>query len=188
LDSLALIESLALRAVKNCRGITRGLSALTETGGDLYGALRRLPDRFRHEGPRHCRDDRGQRAAHTPRRRTGSPLSHRPGALTNAVKHAGARRIDIVLGVAEAAVKLTVRDDGMGLPSFGTEQRAWSSSMRHRASAIGALLSVSNVVGGARKCASTARKTQRRGGTRLGVTGGDTTSSWTPCARYEQSR
>ena len=88
LDSLALIESLALRAVKNCRGITRGLSALTETGGDLYGALRRLFARERfdllhiHAPVDIGRDQRfGQgleRAARSrAARRSHSPKAHR---------------------------------------------------------------------------------------------------------------
>jgi signal transduction histidine kinase len=62
--------------------------------------------------------------------------------------NAGARRIDIALRVAAAAVKLTVRDDGMGLPGSVLSSGLGRASMRHRASAIGALLSVSNVAGG----------------------------------------
>jgi PAS domain S-box-containing protein len=149
LDSLALIESLALRAVKNCRGITRGLSALTETGGDLYGALRRLPDRFLHEGPPVIVVTIEGSAPFTlPEGAQDHIFRIAQEALTNAVKHAGARRIDIVLRVAEAAVKLTVRDDGMGLPSSVPSSGLGRASMRHRASAIGALLFVSNVAGG----------------------------------------
>jgi len=52
LDSLALIESLALRAVKNCRGITRGLSALTETGGICTARCAGCPTGFGTKGPR----------------------------------------------------------------------------------------------------------------------------------------
>jgi PAS domain S-box-containing protein len=150
LKALALIESVALRAVENCRGIARGLSALAETGGDLCGALRRLPDRFPHEGP----------PAITVTIEGGASLALPEGAqdhifriaqeaLTNAVKHSGARRIDVVLRVTEAAIRLTVRDDGMGLlPNSAQSGGLGRASMRHRASAIGALLYVSNVIGG----------------------------------------
>jgi signal transduction histidine kinase len=70
-------------------------------------------------------------------------------ALTNALKHSGAGHIDILLRVTEAAIKLTVRDDGIGLPSSSAYDGGLGrASMRHRASAIGALLSVSSTIGG----------------------------------------
>lgn len=168
LDSLALIESLALRAVKNCRGITRGLSALTETGGDLYGALRRLPDRFGREGPPAIAVTIVGGAALTlPEGAQDHIFRIAQEALTNAVKHAGARRIDIVLRVTEAAVKLTVRDDGVGLLNSAPNSGLGRASMRHRASAIGALLAVSNVAGGGTEvrldCPQDARARAERG-------------------------
>jgi PAS domain S-box-containing protein len=149
IETLALIENLALRAVKNCRGIARGLSALAETGGDLDGALRRLPDRFRHEGPPVITIAiEGSESLTLPEGAQDHIFRIAQEALTNAVKHSSASRIDIVLKVTEAAIKLTVRDDGIGLEpnaeGFGGLGRA---SMRHRASAIGALLSVSTATG-----------------------------------------
>lgn len=149
LKTLELIESVALRAVENCRGIAGGLSALTETGGDLYAALRRLPNRFKQEEP----------PVITVTIEDGAPLGLPEGAqdhifriaqeaLTNALKHSGARRIDVFLRVTEAIIKLTVRDDGIGLrPSTAQSGGLGRASMRHRASAIGALLSVSNAIG-----------------------------------------
>jgi PAS domain S-box-containing protein len=149
-ESLALIESLALRAVKNCRGITRGLSALTETGGDLYGALRRLPDRFRHAGPPLIRVTIEE---HAPLRLPESAQDHifriAQEALTNAVKHAAAGGVEIGLRATDAAVRLTVRDDGIGLPPGEAQKGGLGlASMRHRASAIGGLLSISSRIGG----------------------------------------
>jgi PAS domain S-box-containing protein len=144
--TLSLIESVALCAVANCRGIALGLSALAETGGDLYGAFRRLPDRFRHRGP----------PAIVVTIEGGAPLTLPEGAqdhiyrivqeaITNAVKHADARRIDAVLKTAPNAIRLTVRDDGRGLPpDFARRGGLGWASMQHRASAIGAHLYVAN--------------------------------------------
>jgi PAS domain S-box-containing protein len=147
-DALKLIESVALRAAENCRGIARGLSALTETGGDLAAALRRLPDRFGHGPPLitvTIEDD--------------APLELDEGvqdhifriaqeALTNAVKHAGAQRIAVTLTVMHHAVRLSVRDDGVGLPPNGARGAGLGlASMRHRASAIGADLCVTDLGG-----------------------------------------
>lgn len=169
LKTLELIESVALRAVENCRGIACGLSALTETGGDLYAALRRLPDRFRHEAP----------PVITVTVEDGAPLALPEGAqdhifriaqeaLTNALKHSGARRIDVFLRVTEAAIKLMVRDDGIGLlPSSARNGGLGRASMRHRASAIGALLSVWSATGSGTEvrldCPQHAKAREQRG-------------------------
>jgi PAS domain S-box-containing protein len=148
--ALALIESVALRAVENCRGIARGLSALAETGGDLYGAFRRLPDRFRHRGP----------PVIVVTIEGSAPLALPEGAqdhiyrivqeaITNAVKHADSERIDVVLKTAPDAIRLTVQDDGRGLPAdFARRGGLGLASMHHRASAIGAQLYVTNSLGG----------------------------------------
>ncbi|MGO9994977.1 MAG: PAS domain S-box protein [Steroidobacteraceae bacterium] len=169
LKALALIESVALRAVKNCRGVARGLSALAESGGDLYGALRRLPDRFPHEGPPSITvtiEDDASLAL--PEGAQDHIFRIAQEALTNAVKHAGARRIDVVLRATQAAIRLTVRDDGIGLlPSAAQSGGLGRASMRHRASAIGALLYVSNAIGGGTEvrldCPQHAKAREERG-------------------------
>ena len=150
LQTLALIESVALSAVANCRSIARGLSALAETGGDLYAALRRLPDRFRHHGPPAITVTiDGDASPALPEGAQDHIYRIAQEALTNAVKHGGARRIDVVLETTEKTVRLTVRDDGIGLPvnSAPSGGLGWAS-MRHRASAIGAVLHVTNLNGG----------------------------------------
>jgi signal transduction histidine kinase len=152
LKTLALIESVALSAVANCRAIARGLSALAETGGDLHSALRRLPDRFRHDGPPTITVTiEGDASLALPEGAQDHIYRIAQEALTNAVKHAGARRIDVVLKTTVKTVRLTVRDDeaGVGLPVNPAPSGGlgWAS-MRHRASAIGALLYVTNSNGG----------------------------------------
>ena len=169
LKTLALIESVALRAVENCRSITRGLSALAETGGDLYGALQRLPDRFPHDGaPSIAVTIEGGASIALPEGAQDHIFRIAQEAVTNAVKHADARRVDVVLRATEAAVRLTVRDDGMGLlTSLSQSGGLGRASMRHRASAIGALLYVSDAVGGGTEvrldCPQHAKAREERG-------------------------
>ncbi len=150
LKTLALIESVALRALESCRSIARGLSALTETGGDLYAALRRLPDRFkREESPLITVRIEADAPLALPESAQDHIFRIAQEALTNALKHSAARRIEIFLRVTEAVIKLTVRDDGIGLPSSSAHSGGLGrASMRHRASAIGALLSASGTIGG----------------------------------------
>jgi signal transduction histidine kinase len=64
-------------------------------------------------------------------------------ALTNAVKHALAKRVDIRLAVSDLSVLLAIRDDGVGLPPPEARGSGLGlSSMQHRAAAIGARLYV----------------------------------------------
>jgi PAS domain S-box-containing protein len=149
-QTFAFIESVALQAAENCRAIARGLSALAESGGDLLVALRRLPNRFRHDGP----------PIITVNVEVSAPVTLAEGvqdhifriaqeALTNAVKHAAAGRIDVTLQVAQASVRLSVRDDGIGIPPDSSSNMGLGlASMRHRASAIGATFYVTTFSGG----------------------------------------
>ncbi|MBW3608604.1 MAG: hypothetical protein KY463_09650 [Actinobacteria bacterium] len=69
-------------------------------------------------------------------------------ALTNAVRHAGAQRISVELGGSRKLLRITVRDDGRGLPD---ELRPGSNglrSMRERAATIGGTLEVEHADGG----------------------------------------
>ncbi len=149
-QTLAFIENVALRAAENCRGIARGLSAFAGTGGDLSAAIRQFSDRFGHDGP----------PAITVTVDGGAPLVLDEGgqdhlfriaqeAVTNAVRHACARKIDVVLTAGEKGVSLTVRDDGIGLPAHSSRAGGLGrASMRHRASAIGANFYAANAAGG----------------------------------------
>ncbi len=149
-QAFAFIESIALQAAENCRAIARGLSALAESGGDLQVALRRLPNRFRHDGP----------PIITVNLDVSAPLSLAEGvqdhifriaqeALTNAVKHAAAGHIEVTLQVAQGCVRLTVRDDGIGIPPDSAAHMGLGlASMKHRASAIGAALHMTAATGG----------------------------------------
>lgn len=65
-------------------------------------------------------------------------------AVNNAVKHAEAKRIAIHLDEQEDQLKLTVEDDGVGLPDEMRRNGGMGLRiLRHRASLIGARLSVS---------------------------------------------
>jgi signal transduction histidine kinase len=71
-------------------------------------------------------------------------------AVNNALKHAGARRIDVRLLMAPPLVTLTVRDDGRGFDPAAPHiqsKRLGLTSMRERAEALGAKLSVESSPG-----------------------------------------
>jgi signal transduction histidine kinase len=61
-------------------------------------------------------------------------------ALTNAQRHAGARRIDVALEYAQAQVRLEVHDDGRGLPAGGLQPGNGLRGMRERVELLGGAL------------------------------------------------
>jgi signal transduction histidine kinase len=63
-------------------------------------------------------------------------------ALANAVRHAGASRILVRLGVEDGMLRILVRDDGRGMPEEPPSGGSGLHSMHNRARAIGARLTV----------------------------------------------
>jgi len=146
LDQLAL---LATSCIQDARVIVQGLSPLTDADGSLEAALEALaqrcslsgtPVRFRvrHEAPL---DIELKVRNHLYR------IAQE--AVQNALKHSGARAIEIELLVRSGGVRLEVLDDGRGLPAedsrgIGLGMR----TMRFRSSAIGGRLAVTRRAGG----------------------------------------
>lgn len=73
-------------------------------------------------------------------------------ALTNVARHARASRVALSLqpaaGAGPAAVLLTVRDDGRGLPATARSSASGIRGMRERALLIGAALTLADAPGG----------------------------------------
>lgn len=143
-DVLGMMDHIAQRAVLACRNIAHGLSALTETGGNLAGALQKLPERFAAEGgPAISVVARNQVELLLPDDALDHVYRIAQEALSNALKHARARHVDIRLDVTNTHAVLTIRDDGVGLSQTAAQGSGLGlSSMRYRAAAIGARLSV----------------------------------------------
>jgi PAS domain S-box-containing protein len=130
-------------ALVNARNIAHGLSPLTSSSGDLAAAFAALAQsstvgETRVEVSTRMESDL---------RLTLESRTHlyriAQEALQNALKHAGARRVEIRLTVRPTSVMLEILDDGRGIrrdeargSGFGT------NTMRYRSSAIGGLLSV----------------------------------------------
>jgi two-component system sensor histidine kinase UhpB len=69
-------------------------------------------------------------------------------ALTNVLRHAGARAVDLVLTHDDHRTVLTVADDGRGLEPGATLSRNGIRGMRERAMLIGAALTITARAGG----------------------------------------
>jgi PAS domain S-box-containing protein len=149
-EAIGVIDRIARRAILACRNIAHGLSALAETGGDLPASLEKLPERFAGDGaPAIHVDIRNEAELVLPDAVRDHVYRIAQEALTNAVKHAHASRVDIRFAVTPTTVTLSVLDDGVGLAPRATwAQGLGLSSMRHRAAAIGARLDVTSADGG----------------------------------------
>lgn len=145
-DVLGMMDHIAQRAVLACRNIAHGLSALTETGGNLAGALQKLPDRFAAEGgPTISVVARNEAELLLPDDALDHVYRIAQEALSNALKHAQARHVDIRLDVTNTHAVLTIRDDGTGFSHAAARNPGLGlSSMRYRAAAIGARLFVTS--------------------------------------------
>jgi signal transduction histidine kinase len=69
-------------------------------------------------------------------------------AVTNALRHAEATQIDVVVEATEHGVRVNVIDDGVGIPERQRPQSTGILAMQSRADSIGATLSIRRRTGG----------------------------------------
>ncbi len=143
LDQLAL---LATSCIQDAHRIVQGLSPLTNAEGNLEAALEGLAKRSSLSGIRVR--FRGQNDIPPLDLKARNHLYRiAQEAVQNALKHAAAKSIEIELSVRPGAVTLSVTDDGQGL-SADAGSGLGMRTMRFRASAIGAKLSIRRGVSG----------------------------------------
>jgi PAS domain S-box-containing protein len=145
-EELARLEVTIRRAIETCRAIAHGLSPLGYASAGLVGALQEMA---------RLQEDRGSAAEVRFEAVTLAPLRLSPVALdhlfriaqeavTNAQRHARARRIDIRLEINPAVVRLQVQDDGAGFePGSASSAGMGLEIMQYRSALIGARLSIS---------------------------------------------
>jgi PAS domain S-box-containing protein len=145
---LLSLSTIANQAIETCRRLAQGFSPLNEVHGGLVHALKQLTVK-----PKDWRGPRVQFSGHeeTVLRLPAESLEHVYGvaqeALTNAIKHAGARSITVRFDVRPSSVRLFVEDDGIGLPSARASGMGLKI-MRHRAALLRAKLKVQRRAGG----------------------------------------
>ncbi|MDE2295446.1 MAG: PAS domain S-box protein [Gammaproteobacteria bacterium] len=139
----AQIADLMRQVIATCRTVAHGLAPVSSSGGQLVDALRELV--------------RAQQQSHSVDIRFGDDVD--PGlaisnrfadelyriaqeALTNALRHAGAREIYIGIASRATGITLTIADNGCGLSSENRPCGLGLRSMRFRARSIGAQLTI----------------------------------------------
>jgi PAS domain S-box-containing protein len=145
----AKITALLNDALSLTRSLARGLHPVALKSGGLIAALADLADRTseiyqvacRFEGP----------ADEPPLTDTAATHLYRIAreAVTNAVNHGQAKKIDIALGVAAAHTELRVADNGCGMPRLSPRRKGMGLRiMNYRADVIGASLTFTTLQNG----------------------------------------
>jgi PAS domain S-box-containing protein len=141
-DDLRRLSVIASNAIESCRKIARGFAPFSELQGGLVHAIRQLTVTAPNwQGPAL------EFAAHqtAPLLLSAEACDHvyhlAQEGLNNAVKHAGATRIQIALEIDPGTIGLTVSDDGVGVSKVSDLGAGLGlKMMRHRAALLHATL------------------------------------------------
>lgn len=147
---IARLSRVVERASTDVRSMIMGLRSSIASEG-LAGALRSyLRDLRSLGGPTILFDVRGE--ARVPPDIEAELFRIAQEAVSNAMRHAGARAIEVRLMAGVTMLKLTIEDDGMGITGDGHSSAPGGgvglSAMRERAELIGARLDVGERPGG----------------------------------------
>jgi len=137
------IVKLVNEAINKTRELARGLSPVVSESHGLMGALRRLSAEVEDVFGVSCR----LRCEHPVLIDDVSVATHlyhiSQEAVTNAIKHGKAARIEIVLGVSGSRGLLKVRDNGSGCKKALSDIKGMGHHiMRHRAKMVGGTLEI----------------------------------------------
>jgi PAS domain S-box-containing protein len=146
LDQLAL---LATSCIQDAHRIVQGLSPLTNADGNLDGALELLAQRSSLSGTRVKFRSRHEVPPAIELKMRNHLYRIAQEAVHNALKHSGAKTIDIELWSRPGELRLSIIDDGQGLAhDIAKNPGLGMRTMRFRASAIGGRLSITRGANG----------------------------------------
>jgi PAS domain S-box-containing protein len=147
-EQAGLIAARIRDAIANTKNIARGLSPVALESNGLMVALQELAENSAKLFQTICEFHFDEFVAVD----DSSVATHlyriAQEAVTNAVKHGGAKKIVICLGESKGKCTLTITDDGLGfLEPYAKSQGTGLQIMKYRAAAIGASLAVRNASG-----------------------------------------
>lgn len=142
---LDLMGRMLREAISQTRFLARGLVPVGSDPDALLIGLTELTERTNALGQVQCRFDAPDAFVLRDATIAGHLYRIAQESLNNAVKHARASRVIIRLAQVDGTITLEISDDGPGLPKSGAKRRGLGLGvMQHRASVIGATLTISS--------------------------------------------
>jgi signal transduction histidine kinase len=138
----ANITSLINDGIEQVRRVTRGLHPVPDEPGGLMIALRELTDSVRSTGKLACLLDCPEPVLISDQVAATNLYRIAQEAVQNTVRHATATAIVVTLRSKDDGIKLSVRDDGCGIPEDRPGKGLGLEIMNYRANTIGATLEV----------------------------------------------
>lgn len=136
----AQITQLINESIEQARRVTRGLHPVPDEPMGLVVAIKELADRVASGGKISCRLVCDQPVPVPDRVAATNLYRITQEAVQNALRHATPKNIEIALKRDDQMIRLTVTDDGCGLPSERSGGGLGLEIMDYRARAIGATL------------------------------------------------
>jgi signal transduction histidine kinase len=135
--------SLVEEAIELTRSLSRGLDPVEIESGGLAQGLRELAAKTTELTPTRCEYQGASSIAIADNARAIHLYRIAQEAVTNAIKHGHARLIAIRLESDEDSVRLTVHDDGLGIPDPAPRNQGMGLRvMAHRATVMGGTFEV----------------------------------------------
>lgn len=144
-QQLDLMGRMLREAISQTRFLARGLVPVGSDPDALLIGLNELAERTSALGQMHCRFEAPEAFELRDAVVAGHLYRIAQESLNNAVKHARASNVIIRLTQHHGTTVLEISDDGTGLPKSGPKRRGLGLGvMQHRASAIGAELTIAS--------------------------------------------
>jgi signal transduction histidine kinase len=149
-EALTEICALVNAAIEKTRILARGLSAATVAEEGLGNALRELADNTARLFRVRCGFEQRGRPQNAAPWVEVHQYRIAQEAISNAIRHGKADRIDLVLSVDDGGTTLSVQDNGGGFRSDGGTGGLGMRIMKYRAGLIGGTIEIESTAAGSR--------------------------------------
>jgi PAS domain S-box-containing protein len=140
---LARIQALLLKTINLAHDLARDLASVHLQGNDLASALGGLASKAESMFEISCRFLCEGTIPPLPQNVVAQLYKISQEAVSNAIKHGKAKKVQIALAQGQGGLKLTVRNDGRPFPAtVGQDNRMGLRIMNYRASLIGGALEI----------------------------------------------
>jgi signal transduction histidine kinase len=163
LEHIEHARGLAQSCLDEARLSVRALRPDVLQHADLVQAMQAQVARMQASGAQAQLSIRGTPAT-LPREVESELLRIAQESITNVLKHAHARRVDVTLAYEPEGLSMTIADDGVGFDPDGHHDGFGLLGMHERAQRIGAALSVSSTRGGGSRVTARLPSTARERG------------------------